>query len=142
MPLVEQELLTLPKHMISPPGFSEVRVTRSLVLCAWFVDCCLSFCTFSFGHCVVCSSSIYRFCLLLWHLQPLRILFFLIFDPNTYLNMVSLDLTFWLGTTIYFEHRCRWKMNLIREQEISKNEIQPQIITTIFFLRKTHFNLF
>ena len=56
--------------------------------------------------------------------------------------MVSLDLTFWLGTQTYFEHRCRWKMNLIREQEISKNEIQPQIITTIFFLRKTHFNLF
>jgi hypothetical protein len=26
-----------------------------------FVDQCLSFCTFSFGHCVVCSSSIYRF---------------------------------------------------------------------------------
>ena len=26
-----------------------------------FCRCCLSFCTFSFGHCVVCSSSIYRF---------------------------------------------------------------------------------
>ena len=26
-----------------------------------FVDRCLSFCTFSFGHCVVCSSSIYGF---------------------------------------------------------------------------------
>jgi hypothetical protein len=30
------------------------RVTRPLVLCVWFVDRCLSFCTFSFGHCVVC----------------------------------------------------------------------------------------
>jgi hypothetical protein len=38
---------------------SWVRVTRSLVLCVCFVDRCLSFCTFSFGHCVVCSSSIY-----------------------------------------------------------------------------------
>ena len=37
-----------------------VRVTRSLVLCVCFVDRCLSFCAFSFGHCVVCSSSIYR----------------------------------------------------------------------------------
>ena len=27
----------------SPPVFSEVRVTRSLVLCVWFVDRCLSF---------------------------------------------------------------------------------------------------
>ena len=34
----------------SHPVFSWVRVTRSLFLCAWFVDRCLSFCTFSFGH--------------------------------------------------------------------------------------------
>jgi hypothetical protein len=30
------------------------------------------FCTFSFGLCVVCSSSIYRFWLPLWYLQTLR----------------------------------------------------------------------
>jgi hypothetical protein len=59
--LVEQELLTLPDHLSSPPDFSGVRGTRSLVLCACFVDRCLSFCTFSFGHCVVCSSSNYGF---------------------------------------------------------------------------------
>ena len=58
---MEQELLTLLEHMSSPPVLSGVRVTRSLVLCVYFVDCCLSFCTFSFGHCVVCSSSIYGF---------------------------------------------------------------------------------
>ena len=40
------------------PCFSEVRVARSLVLCVCFVDRCLSFCTFSFGHCVVCPSSL------------------------------------------------------------------------------------
>ena len=43
------------------PVFSGVRVTRSLVLYVCFVDRCLSFCTFSFGHYVVCSSSIYGF---------------------------------------------------------------------------------
>ena len=43
------------------PGLSRVRVTRSLVLYVCFADRCLSFCTFSFGHCVVCSSSIYGF---------------------------------------------------------------------------------
>ena len=59
--LVEQELLTLPEHLSSSPVFSGVRVTRSLVLCVCFVDRCLSLCTFSFGHCVVCSSSIYGF---------------------------------------------------------------------------------
>ena len=69
--LVEQELLTLPEHLSSPPVFSGVRVTRSLVLNVCFVDRCLSFCTFSFGHCVVCSPSIYGFWLSLWYLQTL-----------------------------------------------------------------------
>ena len=38
------------------PVFSEVRVARSLVVCVCFVDRCLSFCPFSFGHCIVCPS--------------------------------------------------------------------------------------
>ena len=59
--LVKQELITIPEHLSSPPVFSGVRVTRSLVLYVYFVDRCLSICTFSFGHCVVCSSSIYGF---------------------------------------------------------------------------------
>jgi hypothetical protein len=37
-----------------------------------FVDRCLSFCIFSFGHCVVCSSSIDGFWLHLWY----RLFFF------------------------------------------------------------------
>jgi hypothetical protein len=69
--LVEQELLTLPEHLSSRPDFSGVHGTRSLVLCVCFVDRCLSFCTFSFGHCFVCSSSIYGFWLPLWYLQTL-----------------------------------------------------------------------
>jgi hypothetical protein len=71
VPLVELKLLTLPEHLSSPPVFSGVRVTRSLVLYVCFVDRCLSFCVFSFGHCVVCSSSIYGFWLSLWYLQAL-----------------------------------------------------------------------
>jgi len=38
---VEQELLSLPEHLSSPPFFSGVRVTRSFVLCVFFVDRCL-----------------------------------------------------------------------------------------------------
>jgi len=72
--LVEQDLLTLPEHLSLPPIFSWVRVTRSLVLCVCFVDRRLSFCPFSFGHCVVCSSSIYGSWLPLWHLQALLII--------------------------------------------------------------------
>jgi hypothetical protein len=66
---VEQELLTLSENLSSPPVSSGVRVTRSLVLYVCFVDRCLSSCTFSFGHCVVCSFSIYGFWLPLWYLQ-------------------------------------------------------------------------
>ena len=68
---VEQELVILPEHLSLPSVFSGVRVTRSLVLCVCFVDRCLSFCTFSFGHYVVCSSSIYWFWLPLWYLQTI-----------------------------------------------------------------------
>jgi hypothetical protein len=68
--LVEAELSTLPERLSSPPVFSGVRVTRYLVLCVCFVDRCLSFCTFSFGHCVVCSS-IYGFWFPIWYLQIL-----------------------------------------------------------------------
>jgi hypothetical protein len=70
VPLVEQELLTLPEHLSSPRIFSGVRVILSLGLCVCFVDRCLSFCTFSFGYCVVCSSR-YGFWLPLWYLQTL-----------------------------------------------------------------------
>ena len=61
VPLVEQELLTLQEHHEFTPVFIRVRVARSLVVCVCFVDRCFSFCTFSFGHCVVCSSSIHGF---------------------------------------------------------------------------------
>jgi hypothetical protein len=70
VPLVEKELPTLPQHLSSPPVFSGVPVTRSLVLCVCFVDRCLSFCPFSFDHCVVCPS-IDWFWLPLWYLQNL-----------------------------------------------------------------------
>jgi len=43
VPFVEQELLILPEHLSSPPVFSGVPITRSLVLCVCFVDRCLSF---------------------------------------------------------------------------------------------------
>jgi hypothetical protein len=58
-------------HVSSPPVFSGIRVTRSLVLYVCLVDRCLSFCHFSLGHCVVCPS-IYGFWLPLWYRQTLR----------------------------------------------------------------------
>ena len=90
--LVEQELLTLPENLSSPPVFSGVHVTRSLVLCVCFVDRCLSFCTFSFGHYVVCPSSIYGFWLPHWYRQtlltPARILVLFITHSFFVLNIL------------------------------------------------------
>ena len=62
VPLVEQELPTLPEHLSSPPPlvFSGVRVIQSLVLCVMFCRSLFVLCTFSFDHCVVCPS-IYGF---------------------------------------------------------------------------------
>jgi hypothetical protein len=39
----------------------------------FYMDRCLSFCTFSFGQCAVCSSSIYEFWLPLWYFQILLV---------------------------------------------------------------------
>ena len=72
VPLVELELLLFPEHLSPSPVFSGVGVTPYLVICVFFVDRCLSFSTFSFGHCVVCSSSIYGFWLPLWYLRNPR----------------------------------------------------------------------
>ena len=77
-------LLTLPEHLSSPPVFSVVCVTWSLVLCVCFVDRCLSFCPFSFGHCVVCSFSIYGFWLPLWYLQTLSKKIYITLSCNDY----------------------------------------------------------
>ena len=68
VPRVEQELLTLLGHLSPPPVFSGVRVTRSLVLCVCFVDCCLSF--------FFCPS-IYGFWLPLWGIFKLFLRLFL-----------------------------------------------------------------
>ena len=53
--LVEQELLTRPQFLSSPPVFSGVRVTRSLVLCVRFVDRYLSFFPLFFFFAIVMS---------------------------------------------------------------------------------------
>ena len=84
VPLVEQELLTLPEyHLSSPPVFSEVGVTRSLILC--FVDRCLSRFPFSFGHSVVCPST-YGLWLPLWYLQTLLMSFILTVISGKYVG--------------------------------------------------------
>jgi hypothetical protein len=86
MPLVEH--LSSPPflvgHLSSHLVFSGVRVTRSLVWCVCFVDRCLSFCPFSFGHCVVCFSLIYGFWLPFWYILAIVLSVLLWYTDSDY----------------------------------------------------------
>jgi hypothetical protein len=94
VPLGEQELITLSEHLSSPPLFSGIRVTRSLVLCVCCVHRCLSFCTFPFDHCVVRSSLIYGFWLSIWYLQTLLSIFKLLSIVFSVLLLTDSDYPF------------------------------------------------
>jgi hypothetical protein len=58
VPLVVQELPTLPENLSSLPVFSGVRVARSLVLCVCAIDRCLFFVLF---HLAIVLSILLRF---------------------------------------------------------------------------------
>jgi hypothetical protein len=65
VPLLQQELPTLPEHLSPLPVFSWVRGTLSFVFCV--LICRSLFVPFhSIGHCVVCPFLIYGFWLPLW----------------------------------------------------------------------------
>ena len=103
---MEQERLTIPEHLSSPPVFNEVRVTRSLVLCVCVVDRCLSFCPFSFGNRVVCSFSIYGFWLPLWYLQTLLNSYIYLSLLRNWERIVYLASQTWLETYVYIAVLC------------------------------------
>jgi hypothetical protein len=72
VPLMEQELLTLPEHLSSPPVFSGILVTRSLVLCVCFVDRFLSLCPFLSMGCLITP---------------------LVFSNSSYINNTNVNIT-------------------------------------------------
>jgi len=64
----------------------------------------LSFCTFSFSHCIVWPSSIYGFWLPLWYLQSLLVLFPLVIALSCLLRIIDSDYPF--GTFKLFLSFC------------------------------------
>ena len=103
--IVEQDQLILLKLLSSPPVFTGVRVTRSLVY-----NRCLSFCPFSFVHCVVCSSYIHGFWLALLYLQTLL----------THQVSYSEWLSLWLLV------RAKWTICYLHHGENNKQELQEK----------------
>ena len=85
--LRDREYTRLRQMVPSIAENEKVSKVNTLVLYVCFVDRCLSFGTFSFGHCVICSSSIYRFWLPLWYLQSKK-LFFLNHNTGTILEQI------------------------------------------------------
>ena len=71
----EQELLTAPVHLGSPPCFSKFHVRRSLII--WVMFCWSLIVLLSFIFCLVCTSPIYSFSLL-----PYNFLAFLLLGHN------------------------------------------------------------
>jgi hypothetical protein len=120
-------------------SLSEKRYGLEWTVC--FVEHCLSFCHFSFGHCVICPSSIYGIWLYLWYLQ---ILLVTVSNFNSYsmttiliaeahaaqtnttkvaLNIITLTLQFWdLVTLFKYCVRGEWSVLticLIRRKDLS-----------------------
>jgi hypothetical protein len=68
---IEIVLTLFKSYTKSNNKYKQDQIIQMLDFCLWTTylaslmsvstDRCLSFCTFSFGHCVVCSSSIYGF---------------------------------------------------------------------------------
>jgi hypothetical protein len=58
--------------------------------CVYFVDCCLSFCPFSYGDCVFCPL-IYKFWLPLWILQALLTIVHVMKYVKTYSYYIPSD---------------------------------------------------
>ena len=118
------KLLTFPDHLSSSPLLSGVCVIRSLVLYVCFVNRCLSFCSFSFGHCVLCSSSIYWFWLPLWYLQTLLVLLFFFFWPLCslfFFDLLILITSLWYLQTLLFTYSIRYCKDNIKCDSVSND---------------------
>ena len=69
------------------------------------LDRCLSFCTVYFGHCVVCSSSIYGFCLPLRYPQTLLTLCIQTFDNLTVLWIPNFKRKFFFRDRLFLSFK-------------------------------------
>ena len=112
---MKPELNTRPEHLSSPPVFSAVRVSRSLVLCVVF--CRSLFVILSFFLLVIVLSVLLRFTAYDYHFSTFK-LFFLPTNSNVYLQSKAFHshnelIKFVCNTTIpiYKYHCCRSLLN-------------------------------
>jgi hypothetical protein len=102
VPLLEQNLPTLPRHMTSPPFLLEFLLRNHRHFCVRFLFYFLTIVFFliSFGYCIVCISLIYGFWLQLYYHQKVFLLIY--FNAH-----FTLGLALVLCNIIYTSLRCR-----------------------------------
>jgi hypothetical protein len=102
VPLLEQNLPTLPRHMTSPPFLLEFLLRNHRLFCVRFLFYFLTIVFFliSFGYCIVCISLIYGFWLQLYYHQKVFLLIY--FNAH-----FTLGLALVLCNIIYTSLRCR-----------------------------------
>ena len=95
----------------------------------------MPFCTFSFGHCVVCSSSIYGFWLPLWYLQTFLIeVKWTINEIIRHYLISTVCLLLWTNISISLlcyisaQKKCYWvrmssSWNICRQDALSVNDL-------------------
>ena len=96
VPLVEQELLSLPEHLGSHPVLWCSCYSIFSFVCMFYRSLFVLLYFFFFGHCVVCSS-IYGLWLPLWYLQTL------------------LEVITWLTVVDYLCHKWPWICSTYRK---------------------------
>ena len=117
--------------------YINARILLSIDGC--LVDRGLSFCLFSFGHCIVCPSTIYGFWLPLWYLQTFLTLyicfhlslslspivfyssfFFLCLLPCLFWIISWLYTLFYLHHYYYYFHHSMFSLRLLRRRSLSR----------------------
>jgi len=109
-----------------------------------FVDRCLSFCNFSFGHCVVCSSSIYGFWLPLWYLQTLHIILgtCILADKLWTLILIYFMCLYMTEVHINIKIHFFFKENNVTNVEISNKLWLPWIISYLDLFPSVNYKMF
>jgi hypothetical protein len=111
VPLVEQELLTLPEHLSSTSVFSWVRVTRPLVLCVMFYRS-LFFLLYFFFCLLFFLSFDLHILIALWYLQTLlnfvNHAFLCMFQARTWMSSIICFGLFFVFSEISWEVTVRF----------------------------------
>jgi len=132
VPLVVQELRTIPEHLISTPDFSGVRVTQFLVLCVCFVDRCFSFVLFLL---TIVLSVLLRFTDSDYPFGIFKLLLWKSYVPIgcVFLHIVRTEMFGSFMFQSYFNHKCLGSSNIHIFFLVSNTDFPPSLFNENIF---------